>query len=101
MAERLAPYYKELGLDASAPVTAANRAPFDAAMCDVVEELKPEVVSFHFGLPDRALLDRVKATGAIVIGCATICARRSGWRKTAPMRSSRRARRRAAIAACS
>ena len=69
---RLALYYKEFGLDASAPVTAANRAPFDAAMCEVVEELKPEVVSFHFGLPDRALLDRVKATGAVVIGCATI-----------------------------
>jgi nitronate monooxygenase len=69
---RLAPYYKELGLDASAPVTAANRAPFDAAMCEVVEELKPEVVSFHFGLPEKALLDRVKTTGAIVVGCATI-----------------------------
>ena len=35
-----------------APVNAANRAPFDAAMCEVVEELKPEVVSFHFGLPE-------------------------------------------------
>ena len=69
---RLAPYYKELGLDASAPVTAANRAPFDAAMCEVVENLKPEVVSFHFGLPEKALLDRVKTTGAIVVGCATI-----------------------------
>ena len=33
-----------------------NRAPFDAAMCEVVEELKPEVVSFHFGLPEPALL---------------------------------------------
>ena len=39
-----------------APVNAANRAPFDAAMCAVVEELKPEVVSFHFGLPEPALL---------------------------------------------
>lgn len=69
---RLGDYYKELGLDPSAPVNAANRAPFDAAMCDVVEELKPEVVSFHFGLPEPALLKRVKATGAIVVGCATI-----------------------------
>jgi nitronate monooxygenase len=69
---RLATYYKELGLDPNAPLTAANRAPFDAAMCEVVEDLKPEVVSFHFGLPDKALLDRVKATGAVVVGCATI-----------------------------
>ena len=28
------------------------RLPFDAAMCEAVEEIRPEVVSFHFGLPD-------------------------------------------------
>ena len=38
----------------------------------LVEELKPEVVSFHFGLPDQALLKRVKAAGCIVIASATI-----------------------------
>jgi len=70
--QRLAPYYKELGLDPAAPVNAANRAPFDAAMCALVEELKPEVVSFHFGLPDQALLKRVKAAGCIVMSSATI-----------------------------
>ena len=70
--QRLGPYYKELGLDPAAPINAANRAPFDAAMCALVEELKPEVVSFHFGLPDQALLKRVKAAGCIVISSATI-----------------------------
>ncbi len=70
--QRLAPYYKELGLDPAAPVNAANRAPFDAAMCELVEELKPGIVSFHFGLPDQALLKRVKAAGCIVISSATI-----------------------------
>ena len=69
---RLGAYYKELGLDPAAPVNAANRAPFDEAMCAVVEELKPEVVSFHFGLPDAALVKRVKAAGAIVMSSATI-----------------------------
>ena len=68
---RLAAYYKELGVDPSAPITAANRAPFDAAYCSVVEELKPEVVSFHFGLPSPDLVKRVKATGAIVMSSAT------------------------------
>jgi nitronate monooxygenase len=70
--KRLEPYYKELGVDPAAPINASNRAPFDAAMCEAVEELRPEVVSFHFGLPDEALLERVKAAGCIVIGCATI-----------------------------
>ena len=70
--KRLSSYYGELGLDPAAPVNAANRAPFDAAMCALVEELKPEVVSFHFGLPDQALLKRVKAAGCIVMSSATI-----------------------------
>ena len=69
---RLTPYYKELGLDPAAPVAAANRAPFDEAMCALVEEMKPEVVSFHFGLPDAAMVKRVKAAGAIVMSSATI-----------------------------
>ena len=69
---RLTPYYRELGLDLAAPVNSANRAPFDEAMCAMVEELKPEVVSFHFGLPDRALVKRVKAAGCIVMSSATI-----------------------------
>jgi nitronate monooxygenase len=69
---RLTPYYKELGLDPAAAVNPANRAPFDEAMCALVEEMKPEVVSFHFGLPDAALVKRVKAAGAIVMSSATI-----------------------------
>jgi nitronate monooxygenase len=70
--QRLETYHQELGLDPAAPVNAANRAPFDAAFCEVVEVLKPEVVSFHFGLPDQALLRRVKAAGCLVMGSATI-----------------------------
>lgn len=70
--QRLAPYFKEAGLDPNAEITAANRAPFDDAMCALVEELKPKVVSFHFGLPEKRLLDRVKAAGCLVIGSATI-----------------------------
>ena len=70
--QRLASYYREFGLDPAMPIDVANRAPFDAAMCELVEELKPEVVSFHFGLPDPALLRRVKAAGCIVISSATI-----------------------------
>jgi len=69
--QRLAGYYTEHGLDPSAPINAANRAPFDAAFCEVVEELKPEIVSFHFGLPEPALLKRVKAAGCLVISSAT------------------------------
>jgi nitronate monooxygenase len=69
--ERLAPYYRELGIDPAAPVPSSNRAPFDTEFCAAVEELKPEIVSFHFGLPEPALLRRVKAAGCRVISSAT------------------------------
>ena len=68
---KLAPWYVELGLDPGAPRGGATRAPFDAAMCDLVAETLPAVVSFHFGLPARDLLDRVKAAGAKVVSSAT------------------------------
>ncbi|NNH41961.1 nitronate monooxygenase family protein [Rhizobium laguerreae] len=70
----LAPYFVEVGLDPAAPIAAAGRAPFDSSFCTVVEELKPEVVSFHFGLPEKALVRRVKATGARIISSATTVA---------------------------
>ena len=62
-------YYVRFGIPE--PEAAALRLPFDEAYCDLIEELKPEVVSFHFGLPEEPLLKRVKATGAVVLGCAT------------------------------
>ncbi|MFG1346351.1 nitronate monooxygenase family protein [Xanthobacter autotrophicus DSM 431] len=71
---RLAPYYVELGLDPEETPPAGGRTPFDATFCTLVEELRPEVVSFHFGLPEAALLARVKATGAKVISSATTVA---------------------------
>ncbi|MFJ7316519.1 NAD(P)H-dependent flavin oxidoreductase [Pseudomonas sp. NPDC098747] len=67
----LEPYYRELGVDFDAPTPVSNRAPFDAAACEVLEEFRPEVVSFHFGLPEKTLLDRVKATGAKILSSAT------------------------------
>jgi nitronate monooxygenase len=72
--EALAPYYRELGIDPAAPVPSSNRTAFDAAMCEVVEETKPEVVSFHFGLPEPGLLKRVKAAGFLVMSSATTAA---------------------------
>src|SRR4029079_754124 len=65
----LTPYYEEFGVQPSNG--GAMRLPFDSAMAGVVEEVSPAVVSFHFGLPEPTLLDRVKATGAVVMGCAT------------------------------
>ena len=67
----LAPYLREFGLDPDAAVAAPARAPFDAAVADVVEGSAPAVVSFHFGLPSAALLQRVRGWGAKVLASAT------------------------------
>lgn len=72
--QRLAAYYVEAGFDPAMPVPPGGRAPFDEALCEVVERYRPEVASFHFGLPDPALLERVRRTGAKLISSATTVA---------------------------
>ncbi|MDQ6436183.1 nitronate monooxygenase [Mesorhizobium sp. LHD-90] len=69
--ERLKPYYEEFGVDPAGPIPVSNRTPFDETFSGLIEEFRPKVVSFHFGLPEPALLERVKATGAKVISSAT------------------------------
>ena len=67
----LAPYYRELGLDVDAIPAGPVRRPFDADAADVLRELAPPVVSFHFGLPSTSLLDVVRRTGAAILSSAT------------------------------
>jgi nitronate monooxygenase len=68
--KRLASYYTEFGVNPPLFPT-STRPPFDAEMCDVVVELRPEVVSFHFGLPEKSLIDRLKAVGCVILSTAT------------------------------
>jgi nitronate monooxygenase len=68
---RLAPYYAELGAETPKVPLKATIVPFTASTCAMVEQLRPAVVSFHFGLPEAALLTRVKKAGCKVISSAT------------------------------
>lgn len=43
----------------------------DEAMLDMLVDTRPAVVSFHFGLPDRQKIDRLKAAGCLLLGTAT------------------------------
>ncbi|WP_374378264.1 NAD(P)H-dependent flavin oxidoreductase [Dongia sp.] len=69
--QRLRPYYLELGIDPDGNIPGSNRTPFDDSLCRMVEEFRPAVVSFHFGLPEEPLLARVRAAGAKIISSAT------------------------------
>src|ERR1051325_10650000 len=67
----LAPYFAEYGVDPGEIRLGPQRLPFNDAAADVLEEFKPPVVSFHFGLPSDALMRRVKSWGSKILGCAT------------------------------
>ncbi|MDO8681124.1 MAG: nitronate monooxygenase [Acidobacteriota bacterium] len=67
----LAPYYRELGVDPDQVQAGPQRTPFGADAAEVLSEFKPEVVSFHFGLPAAELVARVKSWGAMVLSSAT------------------------------
>jgi len=67
----LAPYYAEFGVDAHAIAAGPGRQPFTKEVADVLDAIRPAVVSFHFGLPDPGLVARVKSWGSKVISSAT------------------------------
>ena len=67
----LAPYFTEFEIDEKSIAAGPGRAPFTAEAADVLEEFEPAVVSFHFGLPSKDLLARVKAWGTKVLASAT------------------------------
>ena len=67
----LRPHYERFNLDIETIAESRLRLPFDEEMCAVVQELKPEVVSFHFGLPTASLVDRLKSRGMKIVSSAT------------------------------
>ncbi len=70
----LAPYFAEFGIEAAPSPAAAARQPFDEPTAAALAQFAPAVVSFHFGLPAEALLQRVRAWGARVLSSATTVA---------------------------
>jgi len=67
----LEPYFTELGIDCDTSPVAASRQPFNHDIADAIEPLHPEIISFHFGLPEETLLQRVKGWGTKIIASAT------------------------------
>ncbi len=67
---QLTPYYEELGLG-DVPAARVSSRPFNEEHLVAVLDLKPPVVSFHFGLPKKELFDAVKAAGIFTVSSAT------------------------------
>jgi nitronate monooxygenase len=67
----LSPYYKEYGIDVNTIPAGPGRAPFSFQAAAILDEFKPAVVSFHFGLPSAGLLARVRGWGSKILSSAT------------------------------
>jgi nitronate monooxygenase len=69
--DALRPHYNAHEIDAEEIRFGTALTPFGPSTAALLEELRPPVASFHFGLPSEDLLARVKATGARVLCSAT------------------------------
>ena len=69
--QTLSPYFIEYGIDADTILPGSGRTPFSTEFADVLEEFKPPVISFHFGLPVPDLMKRLKKWGAKILSSAT------------------------------
>lgn len=70
MRDRMQAWYDTLGLG---PVPAASvpYGTFGAAHVEMIQTLRPSVISFHFGLPEQSLFEAVRDTGATILCSAT------------------------------
>jgi nitronate monooxygenase len=71
---QLNPYFKESGVEYESPPNSATRIPFNHDVADAIAPFNPEFISFHFGLPNKELLARVKSWGTKVVSSATTIA---------------------------
>jgi nitronate monooxygenase len=67
----LKPFFEELAVDTDTIRQGIGRSAFDADAAALIEEFRPPVVSFHFGLPSPSLLERVKRSAAKILSTAT------------------------------
>jgi nitronate monooxygenase len=68
---RLADDYRTWGIDPARVSAGPGRHPFDAAMVELLRELRPPVVSFHFGLPPADWLAPLREWGCRILASAT------------------------------
>jgi nitronate monooxygenase len=71
--ERLAAYYDEFSLG-TVPEPSDPLPRFDEERLQLLLDMRPPVVSFHFGLPPADTMRRIKQSGVIVISSATTVA---------------------------
>jgi nitronate monooxygenase len=72
--KRLLPWYEALGLGEPPSQLPAHLSTFDDDHLSLLLEVRPAVVSFHFGTPDLAVISALKKVGIVLISSATTVA---------------------------
>ncbi len=70
--KKLAPFFVEFNAEPPSRLQAPYKSFIeDEEMLDVLMQLRPKVVSFHFGLPSDEKIDRLKSAGIVLLATAT------------------------------
>ena len=77
MREAIEPLYKQKGL-MQVPNPQASESAVTAAHLEMLVAMKPDVVSFHFGLPDQTVVDTLKENG-IAMMCSATTVQEAKW----------------------
>lgn len=67
----ISPIYDGLGLDLPSVTDANPLGSFNEEILSLLMHLKPAMVSFHFGCPDKAMVERLHSVGVVVAATAT------------------------------
>ncbi|MBV8216301.1 MAG: nitronate monooxygenase, partial [Verrucomicrobia bacterium] len=71
---RLAPFFHDLGLVQDERSPSMTIPVFGEAQCAALERARPDVVSFHLGLPAEQFVTRIKTAGMTILSSATTVA---------------------------
>lgn len=69
--DQLLPFYKELGIDEMPESLEPPCPSFDESRLELLLDLRPRVVSFHFGLPRMKMVRALQHRGCLVLCSAT------------------------------
>jgi nitronate monooxygenase len=71
---QLEPFFEELGVEQDVGSPSTTIPVFGEAQCAALERARPDVVSFHLGLPAEQFVARLRAAGMIILSSATTVA---------------------------
>lgn len=75
----LLPYLREFDIDPSKWTTSSSRKPFDNNKLQILKQFKPKIISFHFGLPDDAMVREIKSWGTTRILSSATTVQEALW----------------------